>query len=261
MSTILMSTILDVAAVSKSYGPLAVLKDVSLDVHRGEIFAIIGPNGAGKTTLFKVMTGESLCDGGRVRFDGADVTREPSHRRVRRGMGRTFQVARVFRDFTVRDNIVVAIEARRRNGGERVGPALSMAPAAEVVGEADELIRDIGLDHVRHSQASLLSHGDKKRLEFLIALALRPSILMLDEPTAGMSPSDRIGIAKLIQRIRDERGITVVMTEHDMDIVFSLASRIMVLNYGEVVATGSVADIRADQAVREVYLGKEMYGA
>ncbi len=256
-----MSASLTVDSVSKSYGSLVVLKSVSLSVEPGQIFAIIGPNGAGKTTLFKVMTGESPCNGGRIIFLGDDLTRSPAHVRVKKGMGRTFQVARVFRDFSVLENIIVAIEARRRNAGERVGEAFSVMPSEEVSAEAEELISSLGLAHLMHRQASLLSHGDKKRLEFLIALALKPKALMLDEPTAGMSPSDRTGIAALIRDIRAKHGITVVMTEHDMDIVFELADRIMVLNYGETVAIGGIDDIRSNRSVREVYLGKEMYGA
>lgn len=256
-----MSVSLIVDAVSKSYGPLPVLKGVSFDVRQGEIFAIIGPNGAGKTTLFKVMTGESPCNGGRIRFTGEDVTKLPAYARVRKGMGRTFQVARVFREYSVRDNVVVAIEARKRNASERISKFFAVLPSKDVAEEAEELVSNAGLTHVMHQQASLLSHGDKKRLEFLIALALKPRALMLDEPTAGMSPSDRTSIASLISDIRAKHRITVIMTEHDMDIVFGLADRIMVLNYGEIVAMGTAEDIRANQAVREVYLGKEMYGA
>lgn len=127
--------------------------------------------------------------------------------------------------------------------------------------EANALIDEIGLANVREKSASLLSHGDKKRLEFLVALALRPKILMLDEPTAGMSPTDRAKIARLIKDVQKKGGITIVMTEHDMDIVFGLADRVMVLNYGELIAVGTVAEIRANAAVADVYLGKEMYSA
>jgi branched-chain amino acid transport system ATP-binding protein len=252
---------LEITSVFKSYGPLPVLKDVSLSVQQGEIFAIIGPNGAGKTTLFKVMTGEIPSDGGRISFLGEDVTRLPAHIRVRKGMGRTFQVARVFLDFTVWENVVVAIEARRRNAGERVSGIFSITPSEEISREAEALISSMGIAHIMHRQANYLSHGDKKRLEFLIALALKPQALMLDEPTAGMSPSDRMGVGTLIREISEKHEITVIMTEHDMDIVFDLADRIMVLNYGEIVTTGTVADIRSNPSVKEVYLGKEMYDA
>lgn len=256
-----MTALLQVADLRKGYGPIEVLRGVSLAVEAAQVFAIIGPNGAGKTTLFKVMTGELPCTSGHIRFNGQDVTRDPAHLRVRRGMGRTFQVARVFQDFSVRENAVAAIEARRRHTGESLGSRLHWAPSREVRDEAMALLAEVKLDGLADHGARHLSHGDKKRLEFVIALAGRPSLLMLDEPTAGMSPADRGEIAQLVARIRRERGVTVVMTEHDMDVVFGLADRIMVLNYGEVVSTGTVAEVRADARVREVYLGKEMVGA
>jgi branched-chain amino acid transport system ATP-binding protein len=256
-----MPTILEIQGVYKDYGSLQVLKNLSFSVDEGQIFAIIGPNGAGKTTLFKTMTGESHSDAGRVIYAGEDVTRKPAAYRVVKGMGRTFQVARVFRDFTVLENIVVTIESRRRSAGESLGSLLAIKPSEDIVAEAHGLINDMGLGHVCDKPASLLSHGDKKRLEFMIALALRPRILMLDEPTAGMSPTDRVKIAQLIKDIQIARGLTIIMTEHDMDIVFGLADKVMVLNYGEIIAVGTVAEIRENSAVADVYLGKEMYHA
>jgi branched-chain amino acid transport system ATP-binding protein len=201
------------------------------------------------------------CDGGTIRFEGKDVTRLPAHERVRQGFGRTFQVARVFHDFTVLDNVIAAVEARRQYRREPLGARWRCAPSADVQAEAMALLEDIKLHALAQEAGRFLSHGDKKRLEFVIALAGRPAILMLDEPTAGMSPSDRADIAQLIARTQKERGITVVMTEHDMDVVFGLADRIMVMNYGEVVSTGTVEQVRGDPRVREVYLGKEMVGA
>lgn len=256
-----MSALLQVDAIHKRYGDIKVLHGVSLSVDAGEVFAIIGPNGAGKTTMFKVMTGEVPSNGGSIHFKGEDLTRLPAHERVRRGFGRTFQVARVFRDFSVLDNVVVAVEARRRHTGEPLGPFWRVAPSAAVRDEARALLDDVHLGALHGQGARFLSHGDKKRLEFAIALAGRPSVLMLDEPTAGMSPSDRAAITVLVRRVQAERNITVVMTEHDMDVVFGLAHRIMVMNYGEVVATGSVDEVRQNPRVREVYLGKEMVGA
>jgi len=256
-----MSVLLEVDSVRKSYGPIEVLRGVSLSVDSGEVFAIIGPNGAGKTTMFRVMTGEVPCNSGTIRFDGRDVTRLPAHERVRAGFGRTFQVARIFQDFTVLDNLIVAIEARRRHTGESMGSRWQCAASAELRDEAFALLADVKLSDLAAQDARFLSHGDKKRLEFVIALAGKPRILMLDEPTAGMSPSDRHEIANLVARTQRERGITVVMTEHDMDVVFGLANRIMVMNYGEVVATGTVDEVWQNPKVREVYLGKEMVSA
>lgn len=256
-----MNPLLQIERLRVSYGELEVIKGIDLDVARGETFAVIGPNGAGKTTLFKAITGEASVSGGTVRFDGQDITRMPVHLRARAGFGRTFQVARVFQGLTVLGNVIASVEARLRGAGQSCGPWYGWRPAAPVVDEAEHLLADLALAQVRHTQARFLSHGDKKRLEIALVLAQRPRILMLDEPTAGMSHSDRLGIVELIQRLRRDKGVTVVMTEHDMDVIFGLADRIMVLNYGELIATGTPEEVRVDPLVREVYLGKEMIDA
>jgi branched-chain amino acid transport system ATP-binding protein len=247
--------------IRKSYGAFQVLKGVSLGVAAGETFAIIGPNGAGKTTLFKALTGESLPDAGTVTYDGRDVTTLPPHRRVHAGFGRTFQVARVFLHLSVLENVLVAVEARLRAAGLPRAPWFRWRPASHVVDEAMGFLRDLGLANLAESEARYLSHGDKKRLEFAVTLGGRPRILMLDEPTAGMSPSDRTATKDLIVQVREAHGVTVVLTEHDMDVIFGLAHRMLVLNYGEVVATGSGEEVRANPLVREIYLGKEIHGA
>ena len=252
-----MTPILQVDAVRKRYGAAEILRGVSFTVDAGETLAVIGPNGAGKTTLFKVMTGEEKLDGGCIRFNGVDLVGTSAHHRVRSGIGRTFQVARVFGAMTALENVVVAVESRRRSAGEPSG-VWWRSQSKIVLDEADALLADLGLDRSRHDEAATLSHGDKKRLELAVALGLRPSLLMLDEPTAGMSPDDRRAAAALIARIRDEHGMTVVLTEHDMDVVFGLADRLLVLNYGEVVALGSPRAIRDDPTVRSVYLGHEL---
>ena len=255
------SPILEVEGVRLSYGPLEVLKGLSLQVGAGEGFAIIGPNGAGKTTLFKAMTGEAPVSAGTVRFDGRDITRLPVHLRARAGIGRTFQVARVFLETTSLGNVIAAVEARYRGAARASAPWYAWRPGDAVVEEARQLLADLGLARVMGEEARFLSHGDKKRLEIALALAQQPRILMLDEPTAGMAQSDRMATVELIQRLRSDKGVTVVMTEHDMDVVFGIADRIMVLNYGEVLATGTPAEVRANPVVREVYLGKEMVDA
>ena len=256
-----MKTLLQIEQLRVRYGLLEVIKGVSLEVGSGETFAVIGPNGAGKTTLFKAVTGEVPVSAGNLRFDGQDVTRMPVHLRARAGFGRTFQVARVFQGLTTLQNIISSVEARLRGAGQSCGAWYAWRPATAVVDEAEHLLADLALAHVRHVEARFLSHGDKKRLEIALVLAQQPRILMLDEPTAGMSHSDRLGIVELIQRLRRDRGVTVVMTEHDMDVIFGLADRIMVLNYGEVIATGTPDEVRANPLVREVYLGKEMVDA
>jgi branched-chain amino acid transport system ATP-binding protein len=249
--------IMRLSGIEKSYGALKVLHGIDAEIADGEAFAIIGPNGAGKTTLFKVMTGEAACNGGTVEFAGRDVTREPAHLRARAGMGRTFQVARVFNDLTALENAIVAVEARRKNSGTGDARWYAVKSSASVVAEARALLAHLDLDAKRDIPASVLSHGDKKRLELTITLAGQPRILMLDEPTAGMSPSDRAGVVTLIRRIRDDSRITIVMTEHDMSVIFGLADRIMVMNQGARLALGTIDEIRTSPVVRDVYLGKE----
>jgi branched-chain amino acid transport system ATP-binding protein len=253
-----MEPLLRVTALAKSYGAHPVLKDVAFDVADGEGFAIIGPNGAGKTTLFKTLTGEVAANAGSIRFAGLDVTNLPAHLRIRLGFGRTFQVARVFKEFTAVENLVAAIEARRANEGRRASSWFAWRPAPEVVGEAVERLADMGLADKRFVEARNLSHGDKKKLELAIALTSEPKVLMLDEPTAGMSPAERRQAVDLLLRIRQERGVTLMLTEHDMDVVFNLADRILVLNYGEVITIGEPEAVRNDPHVAEIYLGQEM---
>lgn len=243
--------------VIKDYPSVKVLKGVDVSVSKGDTFAVIGPNGAGKTTLFKVLSGEVFADSGTVRYDGRDVTHMPEWRRVRLGFGRSFQVARVFKELSTGENVVIAIEAYDRNAGRRPARPLACRPSAEVRDAVDETLMEVGLIDKRHEPARLLSHGDKKRLELAMSLALRPRILMLDEPTAGMSPADRRAATDLIAAIKDRHGMTIVLTEHDMEVVFGLASRIAVLHQGVMVASGTPAQVRDDPVVREIYLGSD----
>jgi len=247
--------ILDVKGVETSYGSLKVLHGVSLQVAEGETFAIIGPNGAGKSTLFKVLTGERIPSAGTIIYRGEDVTRLSAFRRARKGMGRTFQVARIFPELDLETNVIVAIESRMRYGGQKPGPWWRWKPKPEVSAEAQEILSRFGFPQSRFKdEARYLSHGDRKRLEFCITLATKPDILMLDEPTAGMSPSDRKEMTQLLMKLK-QSGLTIVMTEHDMDIIFELADRLMVLNFGEVIAMGDPHAVRSDPMVRKVYLG------
>ena len=245
--------LLEATGIFKGYGKVSVLKDVDLSVERGERHVIIGPNGAGKTTLFKVLSGELPPDRGTIRFDGEDITRLEGHRRVRAGFGRSFQVARIFPAMSVLSNLVVAIEA---------GPAaprgfrLTGRPAEAVLEEAWRILSSLSLEHQAAEPAALLSHGDKKRLELAQILALKPRILFLDEPTAGMSPGDRQAAVRLIDRIVREGAMTLVLTEHDMGVVFDLGTRLTVLHYGEVVASGDPDTVRRDPLVRDIYLGQ-----
>lgn len=244
-----------------SYGAFEVIKGVSLTVEKDGALAIIGPNGAGKSTLFKALTGEIVCSAGQVLFQGRDVTALPANERTIAGMGRTFQVSRVFLELTAIENIIVALESRARAKGERPRRWWRAAPEPELVREADALLHQLNIAHLRNEVAATISHGDKKRLELALALALEPTILMLDEPTAGMAPADRKRIVDLILAIRRDKGVSVVVTEHDMDVIFSISDQVIVLNYGEVIASGSADEIRDCPTVREVYLGKDMYHA
>ncbi|RJG41449.1 ABC transporter ATP-binding protein [Mesorhizobium sp. DCY119] len=248
-------SVLVAKGIRKNYGSLEVLKGVDLSVGAGETFAIIGPNGAGKTTLFKVLTGEVSAQGGSVSFDGKDVTRLPAFVRARMGFGRTFQVARVFGELSIFTNVVLAIEARKVNGGESCGRWWDWRPSIETSDEARSLLESVGLGRQGDEEAGLLSHGDKKRLEFAVTLASKPRILMLDEPTAGMSAADRKSTTNLLHDLKAQ-GITIIMTEHDMDVIFDLANRLMVLNYGAVVSQGDPVTVREDDMVKQVYLGK-----
>lgn len=244
-----------------AYGAFDVIKSVSFSVPEQEAMAIIGPNGAGKTTLFKALTGEISCKSGTVAFRGNDVTGMPAHKRTAAGMGRTFQVSRVFLDMTATENLIVALESRHRNKRERVGGWWRTSPADQLRNEAEDLLDQLNIGYLRNEVAATISHGDKKRLELALALALEPTILMLDEPTAGMAPADRMQIVDMILDIRKQKGVAVVMTEHDMDVIFAIADSVMVMNYGEVIASGSVDEVRNSPTVRKVYLGEDMYNA
>lgn len=252
-----MSPILNVQGVGKIYGGFHALRDVSFSVNPGETFAIIGPNGAGKTTLFKVMTGEVPGSSGRIHLGGVDITRLPADVRVRMGMGRTFQIVRVFAELSLLENIIVAIEARNRSHG-RADQWTRVRPAPDVTEEAVEHLARVGLTKGLSSEARFLSLGDRKRLELALTLAMEPRILMLDEPTAGMSPSDRFAIIDLIQHTKEDLGLTILLTEHDMDFVFRLSQSLLVMNQGEKVFVGTPEEVKSNALVQQIYLGKEM---
>ncbi|AKH98874.1 amino acid/amide ABC transporter ATP-binding protein 1, HAAT family [Hoeflea sp. IMCC20628] len=249
--------ILDARAIVKDYPSVKVLKQVDLSVMEGDTLAVIGPNGAGKTTLFKVLSGEVFADSGIVSYDGRDITRMPAWRRVREGFGRSFQVASVFLDLTAAENVLVAVEAYLAQKTPRSSVRIGCRPAAHVRELVDETLEEVGLASKGFHQARFLSHGDKKRLELAMSLALRPRILLLDEPTAGMAPADRQASIELIAAVKARHGMTVVLTEHDMDVVFGLATRVVVLHHGELIASGTADEVRQNPLVRDVYLGSE----
>ena len=248
------AALLEARGIAKSYGRIQVLKEVNLSIHPGEAHVVIGPNGAGKSTLFKVLSGEVAFEAGTIRFDGGDVTAMPGWRRVRKGIGRTFQTARIFADLTPFENMIVAVEAHERKRG-RFLDLLSLRPTVAVQDTAAAILDDFALTGVAGLPTKTLSHGDKKRLELAMAVAGRPRLLMLDEPTAGMAPADRNKCIELIDGLLRKGGFSLLLTEHDMAMVFGLATRITVLNYGQVIATGNVQEIRSNARVREIYLG------
>jgi len=239
----------------KSFGGLRALEDVTFSVARGEIRAIIGPNGAGKSTLFNVMTGLFPPDRGEVVFDGERITGTPPHRIIRKGIGRSFQITNIFPRMTVFENVQVALFAHRRDSRDPFGRARRYSGVAR---ETLAVLAQVGLADKHELSASVLSHGDQKRLEIAVSLASRPKLLMLDEPTAGMSRFESRETVKLLRSISREQGLTLVFTEHDMDIVFGISERIAVLHQGTVIADGSPAEIKADPGVRKAYLGGEM---
>ncbi|MCX5888507.1 MAG: ABC transporter ATP-binding protein [Deltaproteobacteria bacterium] len=241
--------------ITKSFGGLRALQDVDLSVAQGEIHAVIGPNGAGKSTLFNVMTGLLTPDSGEVIFDGERISGLPPYRIIRKGIGRSFQITNIFPRMTVFENVQVALFAHYRKSSS----PLSLARKFPVI--ADEvlgILEQVGLLKQCNSSASVLSHGDQKRLEIAISLASRPRLLMLDEPTAGMSRFESRETVGLLKKISLEQGLTLVFTEHDMDIVFGISARITVLHQGLVIAGGSPEEIKANPEVRKAYLGDEL---
>ncbi len=247
--------ILQAQGVFKNYGDIRVLHDVALEVVPGTTHAVIGPNGAGKTTLFKVLSGELFASAGTVRFEGRDVSRVPGHARVRSGMGRTFQVARVFGENTVLDNMAVAIESREAARTPNPLRSLAVARCSALLDECHAILEQVGLGARLNERAGVLAYGERKRLELAMTLALKPRMLLLDEPMAGMSPGDRVAAVELLRKISRELSMSILLTEHDMSVVFALADRVTVLNYGKVIASGSPEEVKASPLVREVYLG------
>jgi branched-chain amino acid transport system ATP-binding protein len=236
----------------KAYGALVVTDDVGLEIAPGELHAVIGPNGAGKTTLIHQISGLAAPDGGRVLFDGGDVTRLPMHERVRRGLARSFQITSILPRFSALENVALAVQARSGSSFRFFGDAAA-EPALNR--PAMEFIDAVGLSARAHLAAGLLSHGEKRQLELAIALATAPKLLLLDEPLAGTGHEESERVVGILRRLKGR--YTIVLIEHDMEAVFSLADRITVLVYGRVIATGTPEAVRANAEVRSAYLGEE----
>jgi branched-chain amino acid transport system ATP-binding protein len=243
---------LEVRGVTKSFDGFQAVGGVSLTVPRGSISAIIGPNGAGKTTLFNLITGHLRPDAGRVVFKERDVTGIAPHDLCRLGMGRSFQRTNIFPRLTVFENVQAAYVSHRGRGWNLFAPVERVYRA-----ETEAILQAVGLLDRAREESGFLSHGGQKQLELGIALALEPEILLLDEPTAGMSASETRESIALIERLAHERRLTLLFTEHDMEVVFSISQRITVLHQGRVIADGAPAEVRRDPEVRRVYLGEK----
>lgn len=244
-----MTVLLEVSGIAKAYGGVEAVHDVSFTLSSGERLALIGPNGAGKSTCFNMLNGQIAPDRGTIRLDGCDVTGLPPRAISRLGVGRTFQITATFTSMTVAENVALAVASA--NGILwRLWGKLDVASP-----DVDRLLSLVGMTDQAARPTAELAYGDLKRLELAIALANRPRLLLMDEPTAGMAPNDRVELMRLTAGVAHSEGIGILFTEHDMDVVFQHADRVMVLNRGRLIADGTPAEVRADAQVRAVYLG------
>jgi branched-chain amino acid transport system ATP-binding protein len=245
--------LLEVVSATKNFGRLAAVREVSLAVPQGELRAVIGPNGAGKTTFFNLISGLFPPTSGRVVFDGVDVTGLPAHARVKLGMARTFQITEIFPELSVLENVRIGTEVA---AGFRLRPWISRAENAELAHRIEETLTLTGLSAKAHRLVGELAHGDQRAAEIAMALALRPRLLLLDEPTAGMGDQETYEITQLIRRLHRDSKLTIILIEHDMRVVFHLADRITVLDQGKLLAEGTAQEIAVNEAVQAAYLGK-----
>ena len=236
--------------VYKSFGDFTAVRGASLQVGSGELVAVIGPNGAGKTTLFNVICGQLTPDRGRIVFKEEEIGGLPPYRICRKGVARSFQIANIFPRLSVFRNVQVSVLSQQRKSTVLFRPAQSIA--AE---QTTEILDDVGLSSKAKHVAGSLSHGDLRILEIAIALGGRPELIILDEPTAGMSPEETAGTMGLIRRLAAERGLTILFCEHDMDVVFNVAGSIMVMRQGETLIQAPPETVRTDGRVQEAYLG------
>ena len=245
-----MADILAVTGLTKSFGGVHAVRGVSFTVAAGELLALIGPNGAGKSTCFNMLNGQLRPDAGQILLDDNDITGIAPRHVWRRGVGRTFQITATFASMTVRENVQCALLSHHWRIWRFWRPA-----GSAFLDEADALLDQVAMRDQAARAAGVLAYGDLKRLELAVALANAPRLLLMDEPTAGMAPAERLALMALAQALARRRGLAVLFTEHDMDIVFASADRILVLDRGSLIAEGTPAAIRANAQVRAVYLG------
>jgi branched-chain amino acid transport system ATP-binding protein len=241
---------LQVQSLQKSFGGFMAVVDANLTIEKGDIVAVIGPNGAGKTTLFNLITGQLKPNAGRVVFKGQDIAGRPPYHICKMGISRSFQIVNIFHRMTVFENVQIAVLTNLKKSLNFLLPARNLA-----VQRTEALLDSVGLMGKRDRISGTLSHGDQKVLEIAIALGTEPELLILDEPTAGMSPEETAITIKLIQKLSSELGLTILFCEHDMGLVFTIATKIMVMQQGQTIIQGDPATVRADKRVQEAYLG------
>jgi branched-chain amino acid transport system ATP-binding protein len=241
---------LSLQGISKHFGALKAVDQVSMNIAEGERRAVIGPNGAGKTTLFHVVSGVLPPTSGSITLFGHDVTKLPTHKRIGLGMARTFQITNLFRNLTVQHNVVLAIQGLKPTKLSMFRP---LGAHTELLRSAEQLIEEWGLDDRREALVRELSYGEQRSLEIMLAVSQKPKLLLLDEPTAGLSPAETATAADTIRNL--PRDISMLLIEHDMDVVFDLCDTMTVMHLGEVLASGDPASVRANPQVQEIYLG------
>ena len=250
-----MAELLRTEKLRKYFGVVSAADDVNLQIEEGVLTSIIGPNGAGKTTLINLLTGNILPDSGKVFFYDEEITHLPIHKRVKKGICRSFQIMNIFPKLSVFENFQIPVFSLMNRSLSFFKPVYSHADVNERV---EKLLAELGLTSKKGLPAGTLSHGDQRLLEIGLAMASEPKLLFLDEPTAGMNPVERVKVLENIRRLSREKQSTFVIVEHDMDIVFSLSDRIIVLHRGQVLADGAPDEIKQNEDVRKVYLGEEI---
>ena len=255
MSETQKAVVLKAEGVSLSFGGVHAVAQVDIDVHDREICAIIGPNGAGKTSFFNALTGYFFPDAGRVWFKDEEITRLPNFARIERGMSRTFQTPSIFPELTVYENVVLGVHSKMAKAGSLRG--LSRDARKSIDARVDELLGFVNLGRWKETQVSALSHGSQRLVEIAACLSVSPTLVLLDEPTAGLAEADTARVMEVVRDLRDRLGLTVVFVEHNMRFVSSLADTVMVMDRGSVLLRGAPAEVLNDHRVREAYLGAE----